>query len=319
MRTIKQAIKQTRFGQIMRVYLRRYIYNTRYRRKLQDLDFPPEVWIENTNCCNARCVMCPRDKHTRPQGFMDFTLYKKLIKEIAFYKQRVKRVHLHNFGEPLLDKELPRRVRFAKEYGIRHTYFVTNGAMLTPEMSRDVIEAGLDEFKISFYGTDPNTYNTTMRGLDFYTTIENVENFFKVRESLNRKKPKVIIQYLPQESNRARVNDFVKIFHGIIDEAIGDRMNIFSLHNYGDGRESHTTERDICTTCDYPWRTMVILHDGRVALCCLDYNGAQIAGDTRRSSIRQIWNGPVFAKVRRDFKNLNYKDYPVCLKCDRTR
>lgn len=319
MRTIKQAIKQTRFGQIMRVYLRRYIYNTRYRKKLQDLDFPPEVWIENTNCCNARCVMCPRDKHTRLQGFMDFTLYKKLIKEIALYKDRIKRVHLHNYGEPLLDRELPRRIRFAKEHGIGHTYFVTNGAMLTPEMSRALIEAGLDEFKISFYGTDPNTYNTTMRGLDFYTTIENVKNFFKIRESLNKKKPKVIIQYLPQESNQARVDDFVKIFQEIIDRTVGDSVNIFSLHNYGDAKEPYATERDICTICDYPWRTMVILHDGRVVLCCLDYNGIQIAGDTRKDSIRQIWNGSIFAKIRHNFKNLNYKDYPVCLKCDRTR
>ena len=96
MRTIKQAIKQTRFGQIMRVYLRRYIYNTRYRRKLQDLDFPPEVWIENTNCCNARCVMCPRDKHTRPLGFMKFELFAKLVDEIAAFPQPVQRLHLHN-------------------------------------------------------------------------------------------------------------------------------------------------------------------------------------------------------------------------------
>src|SRR5688500_4093486 len=44
----------------------------------------PEVRYEVTDRCNARCIMCPRDKHEhgREHGIMDLARYKKSIDEI---------------------------------------------------------------------------------------------------------------------------------------------------------------------------------------------------------------------------------------------
>jgi len=36
------------------------------------LPLPAVILIENTNCCNAQCVMCPRETLTRKRGFMEF-------------------------------------------------------------------------------------------------------------------------------------------------------------------------------------------------------------------------------------------------------
>ena len=119
---------------------KKYILNQYYKNKLIDAPFPPEIWIENTNCCNARCIMCPREKHTRPLGFMEFSLFERLIEEIARHKNEVQRVHFHNYGEPLLDEKLLERIKLAKSLGIRHVYFVTNASMLTPEKSRELIK-----------------------------------------------------------------------------------------------------------------------------------------------------------------------------------
>jgi MoaA/NifB/PqqE/SkfB family radical SAM enzyme len=300
--------------------IKRNIYNPYYYRKtLQEGDFPPEVWIENTNCCNARCKMCPRDKHTRKQGFMPMELFKKLIKEVAHYKDIVKRVHLHNYGEPLLDRDLSEKIKVAKENGIAHVYFVTNASLLNTVKSEDLIKSGLDEFKISFYGTDRESYNQTMVGLDFKSTIDNVKEFFKIREQSGSRKPRVIIQYLPQESNKNRTDEFQSIFEQLIDVSFGDRINIFSLHNFGGGRDYQDLGKEICTICDYPWRTMIILWNGEVVPCCLDYNGMQVIGDVKNNSILEIWNGEGYKKLRRDFKKLDYRPYPICLNCDRTR
>jgi len=73
-------------------------------------------------------------------------------------------VHLHGFGEPLLDESLPERIRLAKSCGIKHTYLVTNASLLFPETARKIIHAGLDTMKISFYGTDEESYHATMNG-----------------------------------------------------------------------------------------------------------------------------------------------------------
>ena len=61
---------------------------------------------------------------------------------------------------------------------------------------------------------------------------------------------------------------------------------------------------------------MVILQDGNVSPCCLDYNGSINLGNIRSETIQNIWNNLKYKKIRKDFKNLNYTDYKVCQKCD---
>lgn len=295
---------------------KKYIYNPYLRSKLSFSDFPPEVWIENTNVCNANCVMCPREKLTRKQGFMDFSLYEKLIKEVSMFAPNVKRVHLHNYGEPLLDVNLVYKIKLAKDYGIKHTYFVTNASLLTAEKSRQVIEAGLDEFKVSFYGTDSETYNKTMKGLNFEIAIQNIKNFVKIRKEMGVIKPRVIIQFLPQITNQLKVKEFKIFFSSIIEQQ--DELVIVNLLNYGNGRDYFNLGK-VVNICSYPWRTIVILHNGKVAPCCLDYNGVQVIGDVNKNTIKEIWNGKEFNKLREDFKNLNYERYPICNICDVTR
>jgi wyosine [tRNA(Phe)-imidazoG37] synthetase (radical SAM superfamily) len=92
---------------------------------------------------------------------MDPGLFEKLIREVSGLKRQPV-THLHGFGEPLLDKLLPERIRLAKAYGIKHTYIVSNASLLSPETSRKIIDAGLDKMKISFSGTDEESYNNTM-------------------------------------------------------------------------------------------------------------------------------------------------------------
>lgn len=318
-KAITKEMKRYKAANLFLDFVKKNVYNAKRVGRLRLKRFPPEVWIENTNYCNASCIMCPRQKHTRRQGFMDFVLYERLIREIAQHKNMVERLHMHNYGEPLLDKDLSRKIRFAKTQGIKHTYFVTNAAALTADLSRMLIESGLDEFKISFYGTDKETYNRTMRGLDFDTTLGNVKDFFKVRSLLETKTPKVIIQYLPQESNRRKTDEFRRIFEPIIDSEAGDCLYVFSLHNYADGRNYCSTEGNINVTCNYLWRTMVILYDGMVVPCCMDYNGVQPVGDVRQNNIEQIWNGPILTEMRHDFKRLKYDRYPLCMQCNLTR
>lgn len=295
------------------------ITNLYNRLVLREKRFPPEVWIENTNFCNAQCVMCPRDSHVRKQAFMEFGLFEKLIKEIAKFNNIVRRIHLHNFGEPLLDKDLAKRIKFAKAYYIKHTYFVTNAYLLSPKRSEEIITAGLDEFKISFYGTDHSTYNNTMLGLNFGTTMSNIKEFFKIRKRMNRRKPNVIIQYVPHQNNGWKVKEFFNLFSSLIDKSMGDRLYIFPLHNYGGVKSYIETKDKILNICKYPWRTTVILNDGKVAACPMDYNGFEILGNVKDNTIEEIWNNPKYKLMRQNFKKLLYDDYAVCPRCEITR
>ncbi len=281
---------------------------------IRKTDFPGEVYIENTNRCNIHCTICPREKLTRAQGFMNLGLFEKIIKEVAEHRDEVSRVHLHNYGEPLLDKDIVKRIKIAKGYGIRHTYFVTNGSLFTPDKAREVIEAGLDEMKFSFYGTDPQTYNSTMVGLDFHDTISKVSNFFEVRKSLGSKNPKVVIQYIETPTNKSRADEFIRLVSPFLDRTIGDSFFITPLYNYGIGR-SFIEVGETVRICTFPWRVLVILVNGDVVLCAPDYNGDQVVGNVKNNSISDIWRGDAYQKVREDFSKLKYERYPVCSQC----
>ena len=282
------------------------------------LPLPTVLMIENTNHCNAGCVMCPRDTLSRKRGFMDFGLFEKIMKEVSGVRRKPV-THLHGFGEPLLDKLLAERVQHAKTCGITHTYIVTNASLLFPETSRKVIGAGLDKMKISFYGTDEESYNTTMKGLNFKVTFQNITEFLRIRKDMKRGNPRLILQYIPNETNHAKTEEFKALWNALIDTKVGDCLNVSSLHNYGGGRAYNHLGKKIVSVCYFPWTTMSVLWDGRVVTCCMDSNGVQVVGDLNSQSIQEVWNGAVLSRVRDNFRKLDYRDYPVCLSCDWVR
>jgi hypothetical protein len=279
------------------------------------LPLPSVIMIENTNCCNARCVMCPREKLTRKPGFMEFGLFEKIMKELSSARHKPV-VHLHGFGEPLLDTLLPERIRLAKTCGIKHTYIVTNASLLFPETSRKIINAGLDAMKISFYGTDEESYHATMGRLDFKVALHNIREFVRIRKELKKRNPKLILQYLPQEANEAKTEEFQSLWRSVLDKRAGDCLNRSSLHNYGGGRGYNRVGERIVSVCFYPWTALSVLCDGRAVTCCMDYNGVQGVGDLNFQSVMEIWNGPVLSAIRRNFGKLDYSGFPACLCCD---
>jgi hypothetical protein len=279
------------------------------------LPLPAVILIENTNCCNAQCVMCPREKLTRKRGFMEFGLFEKIIREVSGASRKPV-VHLHGFGEPLLDESLPERIMLAKTCGIKHTYLVTNASLLFPETARKIINAGLDTMKISFYGTDEESYHATMGRLDFKVALHNIREFVRIRKELKKRNPKLILQYLPQEANEARTEEFQSLWRPVLDKRAGDCLNLSSLHNYGGGRGYNRVEERIVSVCFYPWTALSVLWDGRAVTCCMDYNGVQGVGDLNFQSVMEIWNGHVLSAIRRNFGKLAYSGFPACLCCD---
>ena len=116
----------------------------------------PEVRYEVTDNCNASCIMCPREEHEhgRQHGIMNQDKYEKSIDEVVALG--AKQVVLQGFGEPMLDKNLESKVIYAKKQGLL-TYTISNGSALTSNRSKKLLEAGLDEIRISFYGMSKET------------------------------------------------------------------------------------------------------------------------------------------------------------------
>lgn len=272
----------------------------------------PEVRYEVTDNCNASCIMCPRDKHehAREHGIMDQAKYEKSIDEVAALG--AKKVVLTGFGEPMLDRRLEKKISYARAKGLS-TYIISNGSALNSRRARTLLEAGLDEMRISFYGMRPETYNAVMQGLDFDRTMKGLLEFLKLRDEMGAR-TKVQISYLELPENKGDEVAFREFWEPKVDA-----IEIWKPHNFGDGRDYR--DRDPAlehkTTCGRPENgPLQIQWNGEVIPCCYDYNNQIILGNAFETPVLEILNGPKYRLLRYAHRSKEFGLFPYCDQCD---
>lgn len=265
--------------------------------------WPDIVQIESTNLCNAKCVFCPRDDMHRRQGVMEMDLFQKVVDECA--ELGITHVRVHNYGEPFLDKQLVEKVRYAKGRGIREVGMISNGSLITEELAQGMIDAGLDAINISVDASGKEVFESTRLNLEYDVVIRNVETLVRLRNAAGKRRPKLILSFVRQ-NNSADEQQFIEHWR-----KVADKIHITDLHNWA-GTLNATS--DVNFPCYRMWQTFTVLWDGRVSLCCADFDGRHILGDLRTQSIAQVWNGPAYLEVRR--QHLESGGPEICRSCD---
>jgi radical SAM protein with 4Fe4S-binding SPASM domain len=264
---------------------------------------PDIVQIESTNLCNAKCVFCPRDDMHRRQGIMAMDLFQKVVDECVTLG--ITHVRVHNYGEPFLDKQLVEKVRYAKSRGIAEVGMISNGSLITEEIAAGMIDAGLDAINISVDAAGKDVFERTRVHLDFDTVTRNIRTLVRLRNEGGRTHPKLILSFVRQ-GNTADEAAFIREW-----QPIADKIHITDLHNWAGTLNS---ESDVRFPCYRLWLTFTVLWDGRVSLCCADFDGRHVLGDLRTSTIAQIWNSPAYRAVRR--QHLETGGPEICRSCD---
>ncbi len=265
--------------------------------------WPEIVQIESTNLCNAKCVFCPRDEMQRRQGIMDMALFQKVADECAALG--IGHIRMHNYGEAFMDRQLVEKVRYAKRLGIPEVGLISNGPLIPDAAARGMVEAGLDAINISVDAAGKDIFERTRLGLNYDKVIANIERLIRTRDEAGKRRPKLILSFVRQDNSNEE--------HAFIEHwrARADKIHITDLHNWA-GTLNH--ESDINFPCYRPWLTFTVLWDGRVSLCCADFDGREILGDLRTASIREIWNAEPYRRARR--AHLDHGGPSVCQSCD---
>jgi len=273
----------------------------------------PEVRYEVTDHCNAICIMCPRDKHedARPHGIMDLKQYKRSIDEVVALG--AKKVVLTGFGEPLIDRTLEQKIAYAKSKNM-NTYIITNGSLITRARAKSLIEAGLDEMRVSFYGMRPETYNVVMERLDYHVATSNLLGFLEERALRGLKKPKLELSYLVMKENESDVDEFRAYW-----EPKADAIEIWKPHNFGDGRSYRERHQavEVKTSCGRPENgPLQIQWNGEVIPCCYDYNNQIILGNAFERPVLEILNDEKYRLLRWAHQTKQFRLFPYCDQCD---
>ena len=310
-RPIKKAVVFTlKQPLVVRNPLYSFFYQKMMQKKMALFkDKPHRVMVENTNICNADCVFCPHEKMKRKTGVMAMELFKKIIDECA--NMGIGYVTIYGFGEPLLDNKFIERVKYAKEVGLSRVTTNTNAAFLTKDKAKTIIEAGLDEIYISFDAATKETYKKIRPNLNFEEVTKNIINLIKEKKKLQSKKPLIFLSFVESEINSNEVGPYEKKWKGLVD---GISFSI--AHNWtGEvnfGRAESLTLRDPCRLL---WTDMVVSFDGKVPLCCNDYENKVILGDINHQSIKEIWGGEKLKKIREKHLKRQFQDIAICSLC----
>jgi MoaA/NifB/PqqE/SkfB family radical SAM enzyme len=267
---------------------------------------PEIVQIESTNICNAKCVFCPRDEMHRRQGIMSMELFRKVADECV--ELGITHVRMHNYGEAFIDKQLVEKVAYAKQHGIREVGVISNGSLITEAVARGMIEAGLDAINISVDASGKEVFEATRVGLKYDKVIANIERLVRIRAESGKRRPKLILSFVRQ-SNSSDEQAFIEHWR-----TIADKVHVTDLHNWAG---TLNTESDVNYPCYRPWLTFTVLWDGRVSLCCADFDGKVILGDLNTSSIREIWNAEPYRQARQQHLESGGPD--ICRACDLPR
>lgn len=277
---------------------------------------PIRLWVESSNACNLRCVMCPnKDMPAAEKGNMSLDLFRSIVDQV---KGSVSDIYLHHRGEPLLNPALYDMIAYAHRAGIR-TRFHSNGCLLDENRARKLIEAAPELVSFSVDGFDREAYESIRIGAEYEQTVKNIIRFLEMRKALKKKRPYVVVERInfrqtPPGETPEKIKQYTRRFlEAGLDEVIAKEEYVWA-------EESAPEPEGACSysRCTFPWYAMVICWDGTVTPCPQDFNAAMFMGNAARQTLSEIWNGPAYRDLRRRL-NTDIPSLALCHKCDRLR
>ena len=219
---------------------------------------PTHVQIETVNrFCDARCPMCTikfvpdfakntpdelsNNGMARPAEIMSLDTFKSIAIKFKPYVDKIRFLSLHGCGEPLLDKNLPDKIRFAKEeVGFKEVGFTSNCSVLTEKMTIRLLEAGLNCIIPSIDGLTAEVHETIRPRTNYEKIVKNVSNFIVQRDKLDAK-CKVLVRMVRQQLNISQWDDYNIFWKNQMSPSKGDDVIGLDIHNTGGKVKNYDT------------------------------------------------------------------------------
>jgi len=239
--------------------------------------FPLFLDIEATNICNLRCPHCG-SKANRSKGFIGLSLYKRIIDEGSENSLYGCKFHVGLKGEPLLHRQLPQMITYAKKKGLIDVYLNTNATLLTTEKVKELLDSGLDRISFSVDGYSKDYYESKRGGAVFEEVFNKILLFYYWRNVYNYK-TKIRIQTIAFPDLNLEV--YKRFWSSHADEVC-----------FLDYRDITNRNNDLISSwkCPQLWQRMAIQYDGSVLLCNHDEREYGLIGYLENSSIRKLWD-----------------------------
>jgi hypothetical protein len=282
-------------------------------------DFPLHVDIDPTNACNLKCTMCPRthylasgNRRWAPDGkigYMAWDLFVRVIDQAS--SNGAYSIKMNYLGEPLLHPRIVDMVSYAHTRGLE-VMMNTNAVLLTPDLSRRLLEAGLDDIFFSVDSPYSRDYERIRVGARFDQVIDHIGRFVEIKEKLGLRhvqtRASMVIDSV-EGSVKARA-DYQALFAGLgvaeIGFGLATDMNLDYWATYG---KIHGF------TCPDLYNRLFVFWDGLIGPCCGEWERGYLMGDANEYELIDIWHGERYRRIRSAHEAGRYEDIPICRRC----
>ena len=161
--------------------------------------------VDIAGMCNLHCISCPRGnwpRHRKP-GFMSAETYGRLVDKILLDDPWTGIISLYNWGEPLLNPDLPEIINITRKKGLLSA--ISSNLAMEKDF-KAVVQAGPDWFRISNSGWGKN-YEITHTGARWDIFLSNCK---KLSEYRRRYSPEMLVELFFHIYSHNR-QDFSKI------------------------------------------------------------------------------------------------------------
>lgn len=276
-------------------------------------DYPKNMLVELTNYCNHKCIFCENRKMTRKKGFINKDLLRGILEEA--YSLGTREVGYYATGEPLMCKDLPAYIKMAKDIGFEYVYITTNGALMTKEKIKEIVESGIDSIKFSINAGKIKTYKIIHGSDDFERVIDNLRNLYEFKNK-NKLDFKIYVSYVRTKQNKDEVDLLKRKISKYIDDII-----IFDAENQGGNMyeinglltldDSHGS---IKAPCPMVFNRFHITYEGYLNICCVDFQNYLVVADLNIMPLKEAWNCENVKDIRKKHLENNLKGI-ACYNC----
>ena len=271
------------------------------------------IYIDPCDTCNFRCRFCPtgdlelmKKTKGRLHGPMEFSVFRGLIDSLADFDDPIRTIRLYKEGEPLVNPRFADMVAYAKASPrVGRVDTTSNAALLTPERSRAILDAGLDRLNISVEGMDAARYREFSGvDLDFGRFVENIAWYYDHRGGCEMY-IKINGDNLTPEQEEAFFHTFGDICDGISVERTIDYWPKFRdmKVDFDEGVTLLGGRSREVQICPYVFYEMCVNSDGTFSLCRFDWNHAMLLDRHVGAppTLKKIWDSIVLWNFQQRF------------------
>jgi len=278
--------------------------------------FPQNMLLEVTNCCNDTCLFCANSKCTKIRGFIEPEVAKRILEKA--YMLGTREVGFYGTGEPLLDHNLEEYISYAKKLGYEYVYITTNGALMTEERAKSLINAGIDSIKFSVNASNRDDYVLIHGQDDFDVIINNIKCLHELRKEQNRKVA-LYISYVVTRYTKQQKKEFVDKYTEYVDDIIfNDCVDIAGCMGNEITNWLSVDEKVQCPyeneVCPLIFKTLYVTYEGFLTMCCADFQNYLVIADLKKDDLEVAWNNEYAQNLRR--QHLEHRtEGTLCYNC----